>query len=98
MCSVRQGAGNVDTVINFNVAADTIELDNAVFTGLAAGTLDASAFHIGAAATDAGHRIVYDSATGALYFDADGLGGAAQVQFAMLAAGLALTNNDFLVV
>jgi hypothetical protein len=30
-------------------------------------------------------------------FDADGNGGGAAVQFATLAAGLALTNNEFIV-
>jgi serralysin len=53
---------------------------------------------IGAAAQDAQDRIIYNSATGALLYDSDGVGGAAAVQFAELSAGLALTNLDFLVV
>ena len=52
----------------------------------------------GAAAADASDRIIYNSATGALYFDVDGVGGAAQVQFATLTAGLALTAADFTVI
>ena len=68
-----------------------------MFTGLSAGTLAASAFVIGATAADADDRIVYDSATGALYFDADGNGAGGAVQFATLTTGLALTNNDFIV-
>jgi Ca2+-binding RTX toxin-like protein len=91
------GGGNVDAVVGFNVVDDTIELDSAVFTGLTAGALDAGAFRTGAAAADADDRIIYDSATGALYFDADGDGAGASVQFATLAAGLALTHNDFIV-
>jgi serralysin len=91
------GAGNVDTIVNFSVADDVIELSTAVFTGLAAGVLDAAAFVIGSAAADADDRIIYDSATGALWFDADGDGVGAAVQFANLAAGLALTNSDFIV-
>lgn len=91
------GAGNIDTIVNFNVADDTIELDSAVFTGLAAGALDPGAFHTGAAATDAGHRVIYDSATGQLFFDTDGLGGADQILFATLAPGLALTSSDFII-
>jgi Ca2+-binding RTX toxin-like protein len=90
------GAGNVDTIVNFSVADDVIELSTAVFTGLAAGVLDAAAFVIGSAAADADDRIIYDSATGALWFDADGSGAAAQIQFASLAPALALTNDDFL--
>ena len=91
------GGGNIDAIVNFNVADDTIELNSAVFTGLAAGALDASAFVIGAAAADADDRIIYDSATGALWFDADGDGAGAAIQFATLAAGLGLTEADFFV-
>ncbi len=91
------GASNVDTLTDFNVAADTIHLENAVFTGLPTGALAADAFHTGAAAADAEDRIVYNKTTGALIFDANGnaLGGA--VQFAKLTAGLAMTNADFFV-
>ena len=91
------GALNVDTLTDFNVAADTIHLENAVFTGLPTGALAADAFHIGAAAADAEDRIVYNKTTGALIFDANGnaLGGA--TQFAKLTAGLAMTNADFFV-
>jgi serralysin len=95
--STALGAGNVDTMVGFNVADDTIALSNAIFTGLAAGALDAGAFHIGAAAADADDRIIYNSATGALYFDVDGDGAGAAVQFASLSAGLALTSSDFIV-
>ena len=46
------GGGNVDTIGDFSVADDAIQLENAVFTGLAAGTLAAGAFNTGAAATE----------------------------------------------
>ncbi len=94
------GAGNIDEITDFDVAADTIELENAVFSSLSAGTLTAAAFRFNATglAEDASDRITYDSATGNLYFDADGNGATARVQFAELDAGLVLTNVDFLVV
>ncbi len=92
------GAGNVDYISDYNVAADTIQLENAVFTGLAAGALAAGAFNTGAAASQADDRIIYNAATGVLLFDSDGVGGAAGVQFATLATGLALTSADFVVI
>ncbi|MEZ5958975.1 MAG: M10 family metallopeptidase C-terminal domain-containing protein [Hyphomonadaceae bacterium] len=95
--STAIGGGNVDAIIGFSVADDTIELSNAVFTGLGAGALDANAFVIGAAAADADDRIIYNSATGQLFFDADGNGAGAAILFATLAPGLALTSADFIV-
>ncbi len=92
------GAGNVDYISDFNVADDSILLDDAVFAGLSLGLLAAGAFNMGSAATEADDRIIYNAATGALLFDADGLGGAAAVQFATLSTGLALTGNDFAVI
>jgi serralysin len=53
---------------------------------------------VGAAATGDDHRIVYDQATGALYFDADGNGAGAAVQFAQLGAGTVLAASDFVVI
>ncbi|MGD9982108.1 MAG: calcium-binding protein, partial [Hyphomonadaceae bacterium] len=93
--STALGAGNVDEIADFNVADDAIYLSVSVFTAIGAAALDADAFHIGSAAADAEDRIVYDSATGALYYDADGSGAGAAVQFATLSTGLALTHDDF---
>ncbi|MEZ5960379.1 MAG: calcium-binding protein, partial [Hyphomonadaceae bacterium] len=95
--STAIGGGNVDAIIGFSVTDDTIELSNAVFTGLSAGALDANAFVIGAAAADADDRIIYNSATGQLFFDADGNGAGSAILFATLAPGLALTSADFIV-
>lgn len=92
------GVTNVDTVSGYTVADDSIEIDNAVFTGLAAGALNANAFWTGTGAHDADDRIIYNSATGALLFDADGNGAGAAVQFATLSTGLALTSGEFLVI
>jgi Ca2+-binding RTX toxin-like protein len=91
---------NLDRITDFNVTDDTIKLENTgVFTALPVlGTLAAAAFFKGTAAHDATDRIIYNSATGALYYDADGNGAAQQVQFAVLAPNLALTNLDFFVI
>jgi serralysin len=91
------GPGNIDTIADFVRVDDTIVLDDAVFAGLGPGALAAGAFRIGAAA-DANDRIIYDSATGELLFDIDGVGGAAAVHFATLSGAPTLAANDFLVV
>jgi Ca2+-binding RTX toxin-like protein len=92
------GAGNIDTITDFSVISDFIRLENAIFTGLANGYLAVAAFRIGAAAADADDRIVYDNMTGALFFDSDGSGAAAAQQFAVVSAGLAMTNADIFVI
>jgi serralysin len=89
---------NVDRILDFTVADDTIAVDNAKFTGLASGNLLAGHFFIGAAAHDGNDRIIYNAANGALMFDRDGTGAIAAVRFATLDAGLALTAADFVVV
>lgn len=90
-------SSNVDRVIDFSVADDSFVLDLTIFSALAGtGTLSAAAFATGARAGDADDRIIYDSATGRLYYDADGNGAGAQVLFATVTAGLALTSSDFI--
>jgi len=92
------GTSNVDTIVDYSVAADTIRLENGVFTGLAAGLLSAAAFFAGTAAHDADDRIIYNAANGDLLFDNDGIGGTAGVRFAVVSAGLTMTSNEFAVV
>jgi Ca2+-binding RTX toxin-like protein len=93
------GSTNVDQVAGFSAVDDTIVLDQTIFSALPSlGTLAAGRFFAGAAAHDADDRIIYDSATGKIFYDADGNGAGAQVLFAQLGAGTALTNADFLIV
>jgi Ca2+-binding RTX toxin-like protein len=88
---------NRDVISDFSIAqGDTIQLENAVFTALTTtGTLAASAFFIGAAATTAAQRILYNSAAGSLLYDEDGSGAIGSIAFATLTSGLALTNTSF---
>ena len=88
---------NVDEIEDFNAAADTIYLDLSVFTSLSGpGTLAPGAFRLGTAAADADDRIIYDSATGNIYYDADGSGSKAQVLFAQVTVGTSLGRGDFI--
>jgi len=90
------GVNNVDDITDFSVPQDTIFLDRAVFTAIGSnGALAAAAFVTGAAAADASDRIIYNSATGDIFYDSDGTGAAAQILFATVDPGLALTNSDF---
>lgn len=90
------GSANIDKVKDFEVRYDTIQLDDDVFKKVGAiGDLAASAFTIGTQALDASDRIIYNKSTGALYYDADGNGSGAAVQFATLGTNLALTASNF---
>jgi Ca2+-binding RTX toxin-like protein len=90
------GALNIDTITDYNVLDDTIELENSIFTKLAAGALNPASFQVGAAAA-ANDYVLYNSATGALSYDADGKGAGAAVQFALLIGAPVLTSLDFVV-
>lgn len=98
--TVANSTKNVDTLDDFVVADDTIQIDHAAFAGVGTpGILAAGAFFAGSAAHDASDRIIYKSSTGALLFDADGTGATAAVKFAVLPTGLSTLNNfDFIVV
>ncbi len=93
------GSTNIDRITDFTVVDDTIRLSRSVFSAITAnGALSASAFQFGSVALDADDRILYNRATGGLFYDADGVGGVDAVLFARLEANLALTNADFLIV
>jgi Ca2+-binding RTX toxin-like protein len=85
----------------FNVAGnnDTIRLENGVMTQLgAAGGLVASKFFAGAAAHDADDRIVYNQATGNLFYDSNGNAAGGSTLLATLTTKPVLTAGDFVVI
>lgn len=87
--------GDVDRIVGFSSAADSIMLNNSVFTGLKSGMMSQDAFHLGTSAHDADDRIIYDQKSGSIYYDADGSGAGAAIRFAQLDPGTALTAADF---
>ncbi|PQJ95046.1 FG-GAP-like repeat-containing protein [Chromatium okenii] len=94
-------ASNVDTITDFNVKDDTIQLENAIFkklltTGALSKTTSFVANTAGAA-KDANDFIIHDTDSGALFYDADGSGAGAAVQFAIVTVGVVLTAADFVV-
>jgi Ca2+-binding RTX toxin-like protein len=91
------GASNIDTILDFNVADDRFLLSDAIFTKLNTGVMLSGYFRANTSglAQDANDHIIYETDTGKLFYDADGLGGSAGIQFAKIGIGLALTNADF---
>ncbi|WP_282959980.1 calcium-binding protein [Ciceribacter sp. L1K23] len=92
-------SSNVDRITDFNVADDTISLENSVMTALKTGKLASGAFWKSTAgvAHDADDRIIYDTDSGNLYYDSNGNASGGAVLIAKLSANLALTAADFLV-
>ena len=97
----------VDTITDFSPVDDTIVVSADGFGSVPAGfgagltpgqAITASQFTIGAAATDTSDRFIYNRSTGALFFDADGIGSTDQVQIASLSTGLAMNNTDIFVI
>ena len=94
-----------DTINDFSHSeGDKIQLSKAVFKGFAyTGSLHAEDFYAAAGATkahDATDRLIYNTTTGVLYYDVDGLGGAAAVAIATLGTTThpALTIADLLII
>ena len=99
--STDLGNGNIDRITDFNVDDDMILLDLRIFTEMGdTGALSFGSFHKSTAGTaqDANDRIIYDTDSGMLSYDADGSGQGAAVAFARLASNLALTADDFFVI
>jgi Ca2+-binding RTX toxin-like protein len=93
--------GNADWVTDFVRGQDKLVLDDDVFAGIgAAVTLDATHFRAGAHVTaqDGDDHVLYDTASGNLYYDADGSGFDAAILVASLAGMPAITAADILVV
>jgi Ca2+-binding RTX toxin-like protein len=87
---------NLDTISDFSVKDDTLQLDNAVFKKIGkAGKLNKAYFTIGEQAKDKNDYVIYNKKTGILSYDADGSGSGKAVEFAKLAKNLKLTSADF---
>ena len=97
----KLGSGNVDTITDFNVTEDNILLGQWVFSNIWLGDLQDRQFYAAAGATE-GHdksdRIVYDTTSGSLYYDADGSGSQDAVRFAVVSGAPHLTAEDFVIV
>lgn len=88
------GAYGIDTITDFASGSDWIRIMDGSTNVAESGRMDASRFALDVATT-AAHRFIYNSETGALYYDADGSGSGAAVQFAVLSGAPSLVANDF---
>ena len=91
---------NVDDIVDFAHRRDHIVLAPSVFAALADFfTFRPSQFVAGTSAQTRAQHIIYDQATGDLFYDADGSRhGAMAVQFAHVAPGTLMTAADFTLV
>jgi Ca2+-binding RTX toxin-like protein len=93
---------NIDQITDFVSAVDAIDLSAAIFTALGApGSVVAAAdlaSGAGAVAGDASDRVIHDTATGMLYYDADGTGAQPMIPFAQVNPGQALAAADLHVI
>jgi Ca2+-binding RTX toxin-like protein len=95
---VFDSKGGVDTIVDFSSKDDTIRLAGDAFSSIRKGKLDKDAFFEGKMAHDVVDRIIYDKSTGNLYYDADGVGGAAQIRIAILSHKPSVSAHDFHVI
>ena len=97
-------ANNVDTILDFVSGTDKIQLSKSIFNNVGEpGTLNTNAFWSAAGAItghDADDRVVYNTTTGALYYDADGNGAGTAVQIVLLGTSSHPTtaHTDFAVI
>ena len=112
--STTPWGGNRDIITDFDAAADRIILEDAVFGALTSAAsrttqslsgstitlLAANAFQIisTGVAVDSTDRVIYETDTGRLFFDADGSGSAARTLIVTLDTGLALSMSDIQII
>src|SRR3954447_12695179 len=97
------GAANADTIGSFDAGWDRIQLDVAAFANIGANGRFASGdvrFYAAAGATgghDADDRIIYNTSTGQLFYDADGSGPGAAQLIATLEGAPSIVASDIYV-
>ena len=101
--NVMETSANKDTITDFNLSQDKIQFSKAVFTGL--NTTDGSTADMAlmfARSTDimsASTRLIYNSTSGVLSYDADGSGTQSQaIEVALIGVNMQLAATHFEIV
>ncbi|MDD2465432.1 MAG: hypothetical protein PHI97_15655 [Desulfobulbus sp.] len=92
---------NTDTITDFTSGTDKVQLDKTIFKNLSIGNLNADFFRAttDGASIDINDHILYNTTTGALLYDYDGINSGAAIQFALLKnKPSSLSAGDFVVV
>ncbi|MCB5206445.1 M10 family metallopeptidase C-terminal domain-containing protein [Methylovorus mays] len=98
----KLGAANVDTIDDFEVGVDKLQLSKTIFSKftVAGGVSDENLLitNNSSQALDANDYLIFDATDGSLYYDKDGNGAGVAVKFATLAdLSGTLTVDDFIV-
>ena len=98
-------SNNKDTITDFLSVTDKLQFSKAVFAGLGTqeGGLNAGQFWSSASATsahDADDRLLYNTTSGGVYYDADGQGGVGAIQIAVIGTTThpSLINTDIQII
>ena len=100
----EMGTAHADSVADFTSGSDKLHLDDAAFTAIGAMGNFASGdgrfvANSTGTAQDAGDRVIFNTSTGALYYDADGSGaGAAAQLIATVQTGATVAATDIVVI
>jgi Ca2+-binding RTX toxin-like protein len=99
----EMGSANADRVSDFASGADKLQLDDAAFTSIGAmGNFAAGDARFWASSSGAAHdsndRVLYNTSTGQLYYDADGNGSAAAQLIATVLNAPAVAATDIVVI
>ncbi len=90
-------ASNIDRIADFAHALDEIALSKSNFAALGP-TITTTELRLGTKALDGNDHLIYDKATGNLFYDANGSAAGGQFQFATLKPGTVVSAGDFLLI
>ncbi|NJR64805.1 MAG: hypothetical protein HC772_04950 [Leptolyngbyaceae cyanobacterium CRU_2_3] len=98
-CLMNRQKSSLDTITDFRAVDDTICISRKGFSpDLKRGGILEAEFALGSQATDERDRFIYNQATGALFFDADGTGSIAQIQIAQLTNRATISRTDIFII